>query len=107
MRATPRSVLRLGRRPFDYFTEPLSLGRGKTALATTHFQQQETGATAVTTRVVPENGRVGWLTTGLRFRRRLESRYARLAALMSAHIPESKRLPVTPAAPAPDRSVDG
>src|SRR5215211_5880457 len=105
MRATPRSVLRLGRRPFDYFTERLSLGRDRPRedAFSAAGDRRDRGYHAG----VPENGRVGWLTTGLRFRRRLESRYARLAALMSAHIPESKRLPVTPAAPAPDRSVDG
>ena len=91
-------------RPFDYFTERLSLGRGASALLTTAFDEDEAGATLVTTRVVPEGGRVGWLAAGPRFRRRLESRYRRLATLMRTQIPEAKRLSL--AAPAAAGSAE-
>ena len=85
-------------RPFEYFTERVSLGGGASALLTTALEEEGDG-TQVITRARPEGSRLSWITTAPRLRRRLQSRYRRLAALMPAQIPESKRLPL--AAPAP------
>jgi hypothetical protein len=87
-------------RPFEYFTERVSLGGGASALLTTAFEEDEAGSTRVTTRVARERGRLGWVTAGRGLRRRLESRYQRLAKLMPAHIPAAKRLPLAGVFPA-------
>jgi hypothetical protein len=86
-------------RPFDYFTERMTLGRGVRVLMTTSFEE-EAGVTRVVSRVKHEGaGRLAWLTAGPRLRRRLEDRYARLAKLLPAHIPSEKQLPLAAVAP--------
>lgn len=85
-------------RPFDYFTERISLGSRTSALLTTELRERE-DETQVVTRVRPEGKRVRRLTAGARLRRRLQARYDRLATLMPAHIPDSKRLPLAPGSP--------
>jgi hypothetical protein len=85
-------------RPFDYFTERLSLG-GLNVVLTTQLEVDGDG-TRIITRARPEARGFGWLRKGPRLRRRLESRYERLARLMRAQIPEAKRLPLAlPATP--------
>ncbi len=85
-------------RPFDYFTERLTLSRGVRVVMTTSLEAVG-DATRVVSRVRPDGvGRLSWLTAAPRLRRRLEGRYRRLATLMPVHIPEEKRLPL--AAPA-------
>jgi hypothetical protein len=81
-------------RPFDYFTERMTLARGVRVLMTTSFEE-DGGVTRVVSRVKHEGaGRLAWLTAGPRLRRRLEDRYARLAKLLPAHIPSDKQLPL-------------
>ena len=81
-------------RPFDYFTERISLSGGAAAILTTALEADGDG-TRVVTRARREGGRrVAWMTAGPRLRRRLDARYQRLAALMPAHISEDKRLPL-------------
>jgi Protein of unknown function (DUF2652)/Polyketide cyclase / dehydrase and lipid transport len=80
-------------RPFDYFTERMSLSGGANVVLTTQLES-EGGGTRVVTRVRPDGRGLGWLRQGPRLRRRLQSRYERLAALMPAQIPEDKRLPL-------------
>jgi uncharacterized protein DUF2652/polyketide cyclase/dehydrase/lipid transport protein len=80
-------------RPFDYFTERISLPGGTSVVLTTVLDEEE-DRTRVVTRARPEGGRLVWLTAAPRLRRRLQSRYHRLAALMPAHIADSKRLPL-------------
>jgi hypothetical protein len=85
-------------RPFDYFTERLTLSRGVRVMMTTALEAAG-DATRVISRVRPEGvGRLTWLAAAPRLRRRLDARYQRLATLMPVHIPEGKRLPL--AAPA-------
>jgi hypothetical protein len=86
-------------RPFDYFTERVTLPGGTSAVLTTALEEDGDG-TRVVTRVRSDAGRLAWMRAGPRLRRRLQSRYERLAMLMPTHIPEEKRLPlVVPAAP--------
>jgi hypothetical protein len=81
-------------RPFDYFTERISLPGGAAAVLTTVLEADGSG-TRVVTRVRRGGGRrVAWMTSGARLRRRLDARYQRLATLMPAHISEEKRLPL-------------
>lgn len=86
-------------RPFDYFTERMSVaGRGSVVLTTE--LESNGAATRVITRARPDERGFGWLRNGPRLRRRLQRRYERLAAIMPTHIPEEKRLPLAvPAAP--------
>jgi hypothetical protein len=85
-------------RPFDYFTERLSLG-GLSVVLTTQLEP-DGEATRVVTRARPETRGLGWIRRGPRLRRRLQSRYERLARLMPVHIPEAERLPLAlPATP--------
>jgi hypothetical protein len=86
-------------RPFDYFTERISLPGRRSVLLTTALEP-DSDATRVVTRARPDGGhRVGWLTAAPRLRRRLQTRYRRLAALVPAQIPEERRLPLAAAAP--------
>jgi Protein of unknown function (DUF2652)/Polyketide cyclase / dehydrase and lipid transport len=87
-------------RPFDYFTERVSLPGGATAVLTTAFAE-DGDATRIVTRARPDSGRIAWLRTAPGLRRRLRSRYQRLAALMPAHIAEDKRLPLAAAVTPP------
>ena len=81
-------------RPFDYFTERLSLPGGVQAVLTTSLQPGA-GVTRVVTRVRRGGGtRLAWLTVARRLRRRLDARYARLAKLAPVQIPEERRLPL-------------
>ncbi|HYY34313.1 MAG TPA: DUF2652 domain-containing protein [Gaiellaceae bacterium] len=86
-------------RPFDYFTERMSLSGGPSVVLTTELQA-DGERTRVTTRARPDSRGLGWFRAGPRLRRRLQRRYDRLAALMPAQIPEDKRLTlVLPATP--------
>jgi hypothetical protein len=86
-------------RPFDYFTERVTLPGGVAVVLTTALEQEYSG-TRVVTRARRDTGRrVAWMTAGPRLRRRLEARYRRLAALMPAEIRAEKRLPLAAAAP--------
>lgn len=86
-------------RPFDYFTERMSLKDGTSVVLTTQLEAERDG-TRVITRVRPERRGLGWLRTRPRLRRRLEARYERLARLLPTQIPEDKRLPLAaPVAP--------
>jgi uncharacterized protein YndB with AHSA1/START domain len=81
-------------RPFDYFTERLSLPRGVRAVLTTSLQPGA-GITRVVTRVRRDGGpRLAWLTAAWRLRRKLDARYARLAKVAPVQIPEDRRLPL-------------
>jgi hypothetical protein len=81
-------------RPFDYFTERLALSGGVHALLTTALEPVGNG-TKVVTHVRRDVGtRLAWLTASRGLRRRLESRYARLAKLAPVQIPEDRRLPL-------------
>jgi hypothetical protein len=80
-------------RPFDYFTERVMLPGGTSAVLTTALEE-DGDSTRVRTRVRPDAGRLAWMRAGPRFRRRLQSRYERLSALMPAHIADEKRLPL-------------
>jgi hypothetical protein len=81
-------------RPFDYFTERLSLPGGVRVVLTTSLQP-EGGITRVVTRVRRDGGaRLAWVSAARRFRRRLEARYTRLAKLAPVQIPEERRLPL-------------
>jgi uncharacterized protein YndB with AHSA1/START domain len=81
-------------RPFDYFTERLSLPRGVRVVLTTALHPNADG-TQVVTRVRREGGpRLAWPTAARRLRRKLRARYARLAALVPIQIPEERRLPL-------------
>src|SRR5947208_3147503 len=87
-------------RPFDYFTERISLSGVRVTLTTT--LEPEGAGTRVVTRGRPAgSGRLIHLTALPRFRRRLQARYERLAALMPAQIPEHERLPLAPAVAPP------
>jgi hypothetical protein len=81
-------------RPFDYFTERISLpGRSRAVLTTT--LEPGDGVTRVVTRVRRETGsRLAWVAAARRLRRSLELRYSRLAALALTEIPEDRRLPL-------------
>jgi hypothetical protein len=69
-------------RPFDYFTERISLPGGANAILTTALEQ-EGEATRVVTRVRPEPGRrLAWMTAAPWLRRRLRARYRTLTGLM-------------------------
>jgi hypothetical protein len=87
-------------RPFDYFTERMTLAHGVRVLMTTSLEEDR-GTTRVVSRVKHErSGRLAWLTAGPRLRRRLEDRYARLAKLLPAQIPTERQLPLAaPVAP--------
>ena len=88
-------------RPFDYFTERVSLPGGSRAVMTTALEA-DGGVTRVHTRVRPEPGRrLGWLTAAPRLRRRLQARYRRLASSFPTEIPEDKRLSLAVAVPPP------
>ena len=81
-------------RPFEYFTERVSLSRGVRAVLTTELQPGERG-THVVTRVRRDSGtRVAWLAASRRLRKKLASRYDRLAGLVAREIPEERRLPL-------------
>jgi hypothetical protein len=90
-------------RPFDYLTERVSLPGGVGVVLTTVFEPDRDG-TRVVTRGRRDGGRLAWLTAAPAFRRRLQSRYRRLAALVPAAIPEEKRLPLVVVTP-PSASV--
>ena len=88
-------------RPFEYFTERISLARGVSVVLTTALEP-ENDATRVVTRARPDGSRrLAWLAAAPGLRRRLQARYQRLAALMPAQIPEHKRLPLAVAVPPP------
>ena len=81
-------------RPFDYFTERLSLPGGVRVVLTTALLPEADG-THVVTRVRRDGGaRLAWLTAARRLRRRLDARYARLRDLAPVQIPEERRLPL-------------
>jgi uncharacterized protein YndB with AHSA1/START domain len=80
-------------RPFDYFTERMSLSGGTRVVLTTTLER-DADATRVVTHARPEGSRLGWLRKGPRLRRRLDRRYQRLAKLMPAQIPADRRLPL-------------
>jgi hypothetical protein len=81
-------------RPFDYFTERNTLPGGIRIVQMTSLEADR-GLTRVVTRGRPDGGRrLGWLAAGPRVRRRLQTRYERLAKLIAAEIPEERRLPL-------------
>lgn len=81
-------------RPFDYFTERVSLQGGVRAVLTTALEPGEGGTRVVTRARRDAGGRLPWLTASRRLRRKLEARYGRLAGLVAAQIPEERRLPL-------------
>jgi uncharacterized protein YndB with AHSA1/START domain len=81
-------------RPFDYFSERISLPGGAAAVLTTALEADGSGTRVVTRARREGRRRVAWVTAGPRLRRRLDERYQRLAALMPSHIAEEKRLPL-------------
>jgi hypothetical protein len=84
-------------RPFDYFTERISLAGGVRAILTTSLEPSD-GRTRVITCVRRDQGaRLHWPRSARRFRRQLEARYARLANLASTQIPAERRLPLATA----------
>jgi len=81
-------------RPFDYFTERVSLPGGVRAVLTTALEPGD-GQTRVVTRVRRDAGRrVAWLAASRSLRRKLEARYGRLAGIVATQIPEERRLPL-------------
>jgi len=81
-------------RPFDYFTERNTLPGGIRLVQTTSLEA-DGALTRVVIRGRPDGGRrLGWLAAGPRVRRRLQTRYERLARLMPVEIPEERRLPL-------------
>jgi hypothetical protein len=88
-------------RPFDYFTERMSLPGGARVLSTTALEPSDDG-TRIVTRVRPDSGgRLAWLRAGPRLRRRLGERYRRLSALAPSAIPDERRLPLAASVPPP------
>jgi hypothetical protein len=85
-------------RPFDYFTERMSLADGTSVVLTTQLEPNG-NVTAVVTRARPERRGLSWFRNGPRLRRRLQTRYQRLARLLPAQIPEEKRRPLAVAIP--------
>jgi hypothetical protein len=80
-------------RPFDYVTERISLPGGVRAVLTTELEPAD-GETRVVARVRREAGaRLAWLAASRRLRRKLESRFGRLAGLAATQILE-ERLPL-------------
>jgi len=86
-------------RPFDYFTERDSLSGRRAVVLTTSLEPHGSGTRVVTRARSDGTSRLAWIAGSRRLRRRLEARYARLAALMPAAIPEQKRLPLAAAVP--------
>ena len=86
-------------RPFDYFTERTSLPNGASVVVTTALEGNGVGTRVVTRGRPDRSRRLPWRTSEHRFRRRLQARYGRLAALMPARISTDRRLPLLPAAP--------
>jgi len=86
-------------RPFDYFTERDSLSGRRAVVLTTSLEPHGSGTRVVTRARSDGTSRLAWIADSRRLRRRLEARYARLAALMPAEIPEQKRLPLAAAVP--------
>jgi hypothetical protein len=86
-------------RPFDYFTERDSLSGRRAVVLTTSLEPHGSGTRVVTRARSDGTSRLAWIAGSRRLRRRLEARYARLAALMPAEIPEQKRLPLAAAVP--------
>jgi Protein of unknown function (DUF2652) len=81
-------------RPFDYFTERVSLPGRARALLTTSLEA-DGERTRVVTRARRDGGTaLAWATTSRRLRRRLEKRYGRLRALAAVRIPEERHLPL-------------
>jgi hypothetical protein len=81
-------------RPFDYFTERVSLPGRVRALLTTSLEP-DGERTLVVTRARRDSGTaLAWATASRRLRRRLEERYGRLRALAAARVPEERRLPL-------------
>jgi Protein of unknown function (DUF2652) len=81
-------------RPFDYFTERLSLPNGAHAVLTTSLEPAEEGTRIVTLVRRDSGARFPWVSSSRRLRRRFQTRYARLAALAATQIPEGRRLPL-------------
>jgi uncharacterized protein YndB with AHSA1/START domain len=86
-------------RPFDYFTERASLPGGARVLLTTALEPDGEGTRIVTRGQSEGNRPLARLRAVPRFRRRLQARYERLAALVPAQIPEGRRLPLAVAVP--------
>jgi hypothetical protein len=82
-------------RPFDYFTERISLSAGLGVTLTTALEPEDGLSTRIVTRGRSEGSRLlAGLTTLPRLRRRLQARYGRLAAVMPVQIPDDKPLPL-------------
>jgi hypothetical protein len=81
-------------RPFDYFTERISLSKKAHAILTTTLEPNEAGTRIVTRARADGSYRLAARASLARVRRRLEARYGRLATLMPAQIPDAKRLPL-------------
>lgn len=79
-------------RPFEYVTERLSLPRGVRVVLTTALEPGRDGTRVVTLARREQGGLLAWPAEARRLRRRLEERYARLAALARTEIPEERRL---------------
>jgi uncharacterized protein YndB with AHSA1/START domain len=84
-------------RPFDYFTERVTLSRGLSAVLTTALEETADGTRVVSRARPAGTGRLAWITGARRLRRNLRSRYERLAALGPTRIPEERQLPLAPA----------
>jgi hypothetical protein len=84
-------------RPFDYFTERVTLSRGVSVVLTTALEETAEG-TRVVSRARPDGTRrLAWIAGARRLRRNLHRRYERLAALMPTRIPEERQLPLASA----------
>lgn len=81
-------------RPFEYVTERLSLPRGVRVVLTTALEPGRDGTRVLTLARREQGGLLAWPAEARRLRRRLEERYARLAALARTEIPEERRLPL-------------
>lgn len=64
------------------------------AVLTTALESAEDGTRVVTRARRDAGARLAWLTASRRLRRKLESRYGRLAGVVATQIPEERRLPL-------------
>jgi hypothetical protein len=86
-------------RPFDYFTERISLPNGDSVVLTTALEGNHEGTQVVSRGRPDRSRRLPWRTSEPRFRRRLQARYGRLVALMPPQISKDRRLPLVSSAP--------
>ena len=81
-------------RPFDYFSERVSLPGGVRVVQTTALESDAGGTRVVTRGRSESGGRLRSASATRSLRRKLEGQYDRLARLLPSQIPEERRLPL-------------